>query len=91
MLNSSFFLKLKELLLPPPYFKAALFFIVNNIMKNLIDEVVAEIKRDISISNTLPLQELFQELIKDNKNIHIIRRYLSEFPELREPFKDPDC
>ena len=90
MLNSSFFFKLKELL-PPPYFKAALFFIVNSIMKNLIDEVVAEIKRDISTSNILPLQELFQELIKDNKNIHIIRRYLSEFPELREPFKDPDC
>ena len=57
-------------------------------MKDLIIEIIAEIKRDVHMNNLLPLKELLESLIKVAGNEHKLRRFLSEFPELREEYKD---
>jgi hypothetical protein len=57
-------------------------------MYNLVDEVIAEIKRDVHMDNLFALRELLEHLIKIPDCEHKIRSFLSEFPELREEFKD---
>lgn len=57
-------------------------------MKDLIIEIIAEIKRDVHMNNLLPLKELLESLIKVDGNEYKLRRFLSEFPELREEYKD---
>jgi len=56
-------------------------------MFNLVDEVIAEIKRDVHMNNLLALRELLQSLLEVDDNEHKIRRFLSEFPEQREEYK----
>jgi len=53
----------------------------------LVEEVIAEIKRDVSMDNLMALREMIQTMI-DHGHTHTLTRFLSEFPELREPFKD---
>ena len=43
-------------------------------MNELIEEIIAEI--------------MLTRLLEDGENKHILTRYLSEFPELREEYKD---
>ena len=57
-------------------------------MNGLVEEIIAEIKRDIDIDNLMALQETLTKLLKNADNKHILTRYLSEFPELREEYKD---
>jgi|TARA_R110002012_G_scaffold160311_1_gene322089 hypothetical protein len=59
-------------------------------MYSLIKEVIAEIKRDIHTDNLMALEELITDLSKNNINNLLLRKYLSEFPELREPYKEVD-
>tara|TARA_R100000935_G_C2747266_1_gene128310 strand:+ start:471 stop:662 length:192 start_codon:yes stop_codon:yes gene_type:complete len=54
----------------------------------LIEEIIAELKRDIATNNLLTLRETLGILLQDKDNKHILTRYLSEFPELREEYKD---
>jgi len=57
-------------------------------VNDLVEEIIAEIKRDIDIDNLMALQETLTKLLKNADNKHILTRYLSEFPELREEYKD---
>jgi len=57
-------------------------------VNKLIDEIIAEIKRDIDMDNLMALQETLAILLKNADNKHTLTRYLSEFPELREEYKE---
>ena len=57
-------------------------------MNELIEEIIAEIKRDIDTDNLMALRDMLTRLLEDGENKHILTRYLSEFPELREEYKD---
>jgi len=58
-------------------------------MRNdLVEEIIAEIRRDIDMDNLMALQEVLSKLLENTDNKHILTRYLSEFPELREEYKD---
>lgn len=57
-------------------------------MYNLVDEVIAEIKRDVHMDNLSALRELLEYLIKIPNCEQKLKNFLSEFPELREEFKD---
>ena len=57
-------------------------------MNELIEEIIAEIKRDIDKDNLMALRDMLTRLLKDGDNKHILTCYLSEFPELREEYKD---
>jgi hypothetical protein len=56
----------------------------------LVEEMVAEIRRDVSMDNYMALREMLTKLAQDDNNLHIMMRFLSEFPELREEFKTKD-
>ena len=59
--------------------------------KDLIEEVIAEIKRDIDMNNLMTLRELLEKLAEEPKTKSMLIGFLSEFPELREKYKDqPD-
>jgi len=55
---------------------------------NLIEEIIAEIKRDIHTNNLFTLRGTLGTLLKDKDNKYILTNYLSEFPELREEYKE---
>jgi len=57
-------------------------------MNKLIEEIIAEIKRDIHTDNMMALRETLTRLLQGRENKHILTRYLSEFPELREEYKE---
>ena len=57
-------------------------------MNDLVEEIVAEIKRDVDMDNLMALQETLTKLLENADNKHILTRYLSEFPELREEYKE---
>ena len=57
-------------------------------MNDLVEEIVAEIKRDVDMDNLMALQETLAKLLEHADNKHILTRYLSEFPELREEYKE---
>ena len=57
-------------------------------MNELIEEIIAEIKRDIDMNNMMALRDMLTMLLEDGENKHILTRYLSEFPELREEYKE---
>ena len=57
-------------------------------MNALVEEILAEIKRDIATDNLLALRETLEKLLTDKDNKHILTKYLSEFPELREEYKE---
>jgi len=57
-------------------------------MNQLINEIIAEIKRDIDMDNMMALRDMLTRLLEGGENKHILTRYLSEFPELREEYKD---
>ena len=57
-------------------------------MNGLINEIIAEIKRDIDKDNLMALRDMLTRLLEGGENKHILTRYLSEFPELREEYKD---
>jgi hypothetical protein len=57
-------------------------------MNDLAEEIIAEIRRDIDMDNLMALQEVLSKLLENTDNKHILTRYLSEFPELREEYKD---
>lgn len=57
-------------------------------MNDLVEEIVAEIKRDVDMDNLMALQETLVKLLEHADNKHILTRYLSEFPELREEYKE---
>tara|TARA_E500000318_G_C3438669_1_gene164070 strand:+ start:185 stop:487 length:303 start_codon:yes stop_codon:yes gene_type:complete len=56
--------------------------------EELIEEIIAEIKRDIDMSNLMALREALAALLKDTNNTYILKHYLSEFPELREEYRE---
>ena len=55
---------------------------------DLIEEVIAEIKRAVHTDNLFTLRETLGTLLKDKDNKYILTNYLSEFPELREEYKE---
>tara|TARA_R110002020_G_scaffold164841_3_gene351901 strand:+ start:30 stop:215 length:186 start_codon:yes stop_codon:yes gene_type:complete len=57
-------------------------------VNDLVEEIVAEIKRDVDMDNLMALQETLTKLLENADNKHILTRYLSEFPELREEYKE---
>ena len=57
-------------------------------MNELIEEIIAEIKRDIDKDNLMALRDMLTRLLEDGENKHILTCYLSEFPELREEYKE---
>ena len=57
-------------------------------MNDLVEEIIAEIKRDVDMDNLMALQETLTKLLENADNKHILTRYLSEFPELREEYKE---
>ena len=57
-------------------------------MNDLVEEIIAEIRRDIDMDNLMALQEVLSKLLESTDNKHILTRYLSEFPELREEYKE---
>ena len=57
-------------------------------MNQLINEIIAEIKRDIDMNNMMALRDMLTMLLEDGENKHILTRYLSEFPEQREEYKE---
>ena len=57
-------------------------------MNELINEIIAEIKRDIDLDNMMALRDMLTLLLENGENKNILTRYLSEFPELREEYKD---
>ena len=56
--------------------------------KNLIEEVIAEIKRDIDMNNLMALRELLSKLVDNKDTRSMLSEFLSEFPELREKYKE---
>ena len=52
-------------------------------MNKLIDEIIAEIKRDIDMDNLMALQETLAILLQNADNKHTLTRYLSEFPDMK--------
>ena len=54
----------------------------------LVEELIAEIKRDIDINNLLALRELLSKLLQNKETRSMLINFLSEFPELREKYKD---
>lgn len=56
-------------------------------MDKLVEEIIAEIKRDVDMNNLMALQETLAKLLETKDNQHILTRYLSEFPELRQAYK----
>jgi len=56
-------------------------------MDKLVEEIIAEIKRDVDMNNLMALQETLTKLLETKDNQHILTRYLSEFPELRQTYK----
>ncbi len=59
-----------------------------SVNEELIEEIIAEIKRDIDMSNLMALREALAALLKDTNNTYILKHYLSEFPELREEYRE---
>jgi len=57
-------------------------------MNGLINEIIAEIKRDIDKDNLMALRDMLTRLLENGDNKHILTCYLSEFPELREEYKE---
>ena len=57
-------------------------------MNELIEEIIAEIKRDIDKDNLMALRDMLTRLLDNGENKHILTCYLSEFPELREEYKE---
>ena len=55
---------------------------------NLVEEVIAEIKRDIAMNNLMALRELLEKLTRDSQTKSMLKMFLSEFPELREEYKE---
>ena len=56
--------------------------------KNLIEEVIAEIKRDIVMNNLMALRGLLSKLVDNKETRSMLIMFLSEFPELREKYKE---
>ena len=56
-------------------------------MDKLVEEIIAEIKRDVDMNNLMALQETLAKLLETKDNQHTLTRYLSEFPELRQAYK----
>jgi len=56
-------------------------------MNKLVEEIIAEIKRDVDMNNLMALQETLAKLLETKDNKHTLTRYLSEFPELRQAYK----
>ena len=54
----------------------------------LVEELIAEIKRDIDINNLLALRELLSKLLQNKETRSMLINFLSEFPELREEYKE---
>ena len=52
----------------------------------LVSHVIAEIKRDVTMSNLLALKQMLSELLKNPDNKRVLKSFLSEFPELREDY-----
>ena len=52
----------------------------------LVTHVIAEIKRDVAMSNLLALKQMLSELLKNPDNKRVLKSFLSEFPELREDY-----
>ena len=52
----------------------------------LVSHVIAEIKRDVAMSNLLALKQMLSELLKNPDNKRVLKSFLSEFPELREDY-----
>ena len=57
---------------------------------NIVEELIAEIKRDIDMNNLMALRELLTNLTKDPETLSMLKMFLSEFPELREKYKSND-
>tara|TARA_R110002020_G_scaffold257315_1_gene470947 strand:- start:312 stop:500 length:189 start_codon:yes stop_codon:yes gene_type:complete len=57
---------------------------------NIVEELIAEIKRDIDMNNLMALRELLTKLTKDPETLSMLKMFLSEFPELREKYKSND-
>ena len=55
---------------------------------NLVEEVIAEIKRDIAMNNLMALRELLEKLTRDSQTKSMLKMFLSEFPEQREKYKE---
>jgi len=53
---------------------------------DLVLQIVAEIKRDVDTNNLLALRETLKKLLKNPNNTVILKSFLSEFAELREPY-----
>lgn len=59
--------------------------------EKLVEEVIAEIKRDIAMNNLMALRDLLIKLVENKETKGMLISFLSEFPELREEYKDkPD-
>lgn len=59
-----------------------------NLNDELVEEVIAEIKRDIDMHNLMALRELLSKLVNNKENRSMLIMFLSEFPELREKYKE---
>ena len=57
---------------------------------NIVEDLIAEIKRDIDMNNLMALRELLTNLTKDPETLSMLKMFLSEFPELREKYKSND-
>lgn len=56
--------------------------------EQLVEEIIAEIKRDIAMNNLMALRELLIKLLENKETRSMLINFLSEFPELREKYKD---
>ena len=59
-----------------------------NLNDELVEEVIAEIKRDIDMHNLMALRELLSKLVNNKETRSMLSEFLSEFPELREKYKE---
>jgi hypothetical protein len=56
--------------------------------EQLVEEIIAEIKRDIAMNNLMALRELLIKLLENKETRSMLINFLSEFPELREEYKE---
>ena len=56
--------------------------------EQLVEEIIAEIKRDIAMNNLMALRELFIKQLENKETRSMLINFLSEFPELREEYKE---
>ena len=59
-----------------------------NLNDELVEEVIAEIKRDIDMHNLMALRDLLSKLVNNKETRSMLITFLSEFPELREKYKE---